>query len=688
MWSWRAGRRSCSRGRAPSARAWAGSCTAAYPVFAAAFDEVCAAFDGLLPGSLRDVVFGGADLDRTEWAQPGLFALEVALFELVSSWGVRADVLLGHSIGELAAAYVAGVWSLADACRIVAARGRLMQALPEGGAMVAVEAAEDELPDLPGGVSVAAVNGPRSLVLSGDEEPVTALAQAFAEQGRRTKQLTVSHAFHSARMEPMLAEFAETLAAVEFRPPRIPVVSNVTGGMADAEFTTPDYWVRHVREAVRFADGVGAAHATGVRRYLELGPDGTLTTLAHDTAHDAGRDVAAVPALRGDQPETRTVVAAVGRLYATGLTVDWPAFFAPYGAHRTELPTYAFQHRRYWLEPVAPPSAPPANPLRYRTAWASVPDGPRPSLSGTWAVVVPESGSYEDIVAGVTAALRDHGARPVVVEVDPAGPERADVADTLRAALGDDAGGVVSLLGTADSLSSGVAATAVLMQAWTDLGGGARLWCLTRGAVSVSPSDPLAAPARAQLWGLGRVAALEHPERWGGLVDLPAVPDDRAWTRLCTVLAGESGEDQVAVRAAGLFARRLGRAGTRADAAPAGPSPWRTDGTVLVTGGTGALGAHVARWLAEAGAAHVLLTSRRGPDADGAAELTARLRETGTEVTVAACDVTDRDALAALISGLPADRPLTGVVHAAGVLDDGVLDSLTPDRFAAVAGPR
>ncbi len=291
-------------------------------------------------------------------------------------------------------------------------------------------------------------------------------------------------------------------------------------------------------------------------------------------------------------------------------------------------------------------------------------------------------------MAGVTAALRDHGARPVVVEVDPAGPERADVADTLRAALGEDAGGVVSLLGTAGSLSSGVAATALLVQAWTDLGGGARLWCLTRGAVSVSPSDPLAAPAQAQLWGMGRVAALEHPERWGGLVDLPAVPDDRAWTRLCAVLAGGSGEDQVAVRAAGLFARRLGRAGTRADAAPAGPSPWRTDGTVLVTGGTGALGAHLAQWLAAAGAAHVLLTSRRGPDADGAAELTARLRETGTEVTVAACDVTDRDALAELLSGLPADRPLTGVVHAAGVLDDGVLDSLTPDRFAAVAGPK
>ncbi|MFI1028336.1 type I polyketide synthase [Streptomyces sp. NPDC020951] len=671
----------------------------AYPVFAAAFDEICAGFDGLLPGSLRDVVFdGGADLDRTEWAQPGLFALEAALFELVGSWGVRADVLLGHSIGELAAAYVAGVWSLADACRIVAARGRLMQALPAGGAMVAVEAVEEELPELPAGVCLAAVNGPRSLVLSGDEEPVAALAQTLSEQGRRTKRLAVSHAFHSARMEPMLAEFAEVLASVEFRAPRIPVVSNLSGRIAGEELTTPEYWVRHVREAVRFADGVGAAHGEGVRRFLELGPAGTLTSLAHDTLAEQGRErgVTVVPVLRGDQPEVRSAVNAVGSLHAVGLAVDWAAFFAPYGARRVELPTYAFQRRRYWLEPAAPADASAGDPLRYHVEWASVPDGFRPSLSGSWAVVVPVGGEHEEVVREVTGALREHGALPVTVEVDPAAPDRGEIADVLRAALGADARGVdaqgvVSLLALDGGPSSGAAATAVLLQALTDLGGVARLWCVTRGAVSVSPSDVLSAPAQAQVWGLGRVAALEHPERWGGLVDLPVVLDDVAGARLCVALAGGTDEDQVAVRAAGLFGRRLGRAAAvrpRADDDRAAGLRLPVEGTVLVTGGTGALGAQLAQWLAEAGTGHVLLTSRRGPEAEGVAELTARLRASGTEVTVAACDVADRDALAALISGLPADRPLTGVVHAAGVLDDGVLDALTPERFAAVAGAK
>ncbi|WP_025736141.1 type I polyketide synthase [Mycobacterium genavense] len=321
---------------------------AGYPVFAEAFDGVVAELDRHLLRPLRQVMWGHDEnlLSTTEFAQPALFAVEVALFRLLESWGVRPDFVMGHSIGELAAAHVAGVLSLENAAVLVAARGRFMQALPAGGAMVAVQATEEEVrPLLAHEVGIAAVNAPGSVVISGAEAEVIAIAERFRADGRRVHRLAVSHAFHSPLMESMIDEFGTVAAGLAVGKPTIPVVSNVTGELAAADFATAAYWKRHVREAVRFADSVRFVHAAGATRFLEVGPGSGLIASIEETLPDA--PILTMSALRKDRPEPDTLIAAVAQGYVAGMDVDWRAAIGR--ANFVELPTYTFERRRFWL---------------------------------------------------------------------------------------------------------------------------------------------------------------------------------------------------------------------------------------------------------------------------------------------------------------------------------------------------
>ncbi|WP_338673615.1 type I polyketide synthase [Streptomyces sp. SCSIO 30461] len=711
---------------------------AAQPVFAQALDAVAQRLDPYLGRPITavlDAAPGTPDealLHQTQYAQAALFAVETALFRLLEHWGMRPDILIGHSVGEITAAHAAGVLDLDDACALVAARGRLMQALPAGGAMLSVRASEDEVHEILAGhedaLAVAAVNGPRSVVVSGTETAVGQVSELLAERGRKSKRLTVSHAFHSPLMDPMLAEFRALADGLSYRAPRLPVISNVTGRRAAGDdLRTGAYWSGHVRAAVRFADCVRTARDLGAATFVELGPDGVLCGMAQEvlSAVDPGAEPAVmVPVLRRGRPEPATLLRAVAIAASRGAAIDRGRLFPSAPDRPVSLPVYAWQHRRYWIAPTPRRRAdrgPATGPRRHHITWsplaACANPGTVPPLTGTWLLVEPSGAAADPATADrAERALRARGAHVRRLQVDPEQADRAALtavlapqapqaspAESPAGAQGDTASaveGVLSLLGADDRERPGtgpvpaaVRATLSLVQAMEETSMTARLWCATRGAVTTSPGER-PREAAAQLWGLGRVAALELPALWGGLVDLPeagadavagtaatpspfagadavagagiaaATPvasgEDEAWRLLVEALGGP--EDQVAVRGTGLLGRRLTVA-----PAPRVHAPYHPRGSVLVTGGTGALGGHLARRLAREGAEHLLLVGRRGARTPGAADLEADILALGAKVTFAACDVADRDALAALLGQIPADAPLTAVFHAAGV---------------------
>ena len=548
---------------------------AASPVFAAAFDEACGLLEAELGLPVAEVVLGAGDdprADQTLFAQAGLFAVQAGLVALLAACGITPDAVAGHSVGEIGAAYAAGVLSLADACALVAARARLMQALPEGGAMTAIAASEAAVAAaLSGmdGVSVAAVNGPSSVVVSGDADALARVAEGFAARGVRVKALRVSHAFHSHRMDPVLEELGRVAAGLAHRAPRVPWAGALTGELV----TEPaaGYWLAQAREPVRFADALRALAGQGVTVFVEIGPDGTLSALGPAVLDSAGE--AFIPVQRPAQPGPGGVLAALARLHVHGTRVDWAAVLGP--GRQVGLPTYAFQHQRYWPEPVAVPDVPPAAsgggsdvaearfwaavedgdlrglspgpwrcrisgsrsaealPVladwrrrerdrsvmarwRYQVSWVPVPDPGARDLSGSWLVLVPPGAADQELPVTCVRALAAGGARTVVAEM-AAGEDRAVLAGRIGQVVAGWARPPASLLAVGEEP---LAATVTLVQALGDAGVDAPLWVLTTGAVAAGPAEVLASPVRAAVWGLGRVAAFEHPDRWGGLIDL------------------------------------------------------------------------------------------------------------------------------------------------------------------------
>ena len=728
------------------------------PVFAEAFAACAAALRPHVDWSLTDVVRGepGApSLDRVDVVQPTLFAVGVSLAALWRSYGVHPSAVVGHSQGEIAAAYVAGGLSLDDAAAVVALRSRIIAGIAGDGGMVSVATTADEVTATisrwDGRVSLAAINGPTAVVVSGDSAALDELVAHYQGRDVRVRRVPVDYASHSAHVEPLRERLRELLAGLRPRTGEIRFRSTVTGEWTDTAGLDADYWYRNLRQTVGFDAAVRDLAATGHQTFVEVSAHPVLTMAMQESVESAAADPAAVTVtgtLRRDEGGLARFHRAVAEVYAGGAAVDWRPAFAGRPARRLDLPTYPFQRQLYWPRPAAAATAPavagtvevdevdarfwaaveaedpaavgaeladvaevsedalttllPAlaawrrrhrdqatiDSWRYRDGWLPVaPDGSAaPTLTGAWWLVTADTDAPADAAVGFVAdALRRHGATVVEIALTDA-PDRDALTDRLRDTHRDTPpAGVVSLLPLDETplpghphVPAGFAGTVTLTQALGDAGVRAPLWTLTRGAVATGPGDPLTHPTQQLAWGFGRIAALEHPDRWGGLIDLPDTPDDRTAVRLARVLAGVDGEDQVALRPTGAYGRRLRRA-------PLGDTPaprdWRLTGTALVTGGTGALGGHVARWLAANGVDHLVLLSRRGRCGDGVAELEAELTASGARVTVAACDAADRDALAAVLADVPVEHPLRTVVHTAAVLDDAVIGALTLDQL-------
>jgi acyl transferase domain-containing protein/acyl carrier protein len=650
-----------------------------------------------LAAPLLDVLYPASDADGrihdTAFTQPALFAVEYALADLWRSWGVKPDVVLGHSLGEYVAACVAGCLSLEDALMLIAARARLMNALPRGGAMVSAQTSEARvlaaIAPYAATVSVAAANAPDSIVFSGTREHVHAVQAALEKDRVRCIELQVSHAFHSHLMEAMLPAYEAVLRRVTFRAPEIALIANVTGQLAGLDVATADYWLRQVREPVRFHASIVTLGRMKCGAVLEVGPDATLLGLARRGVEDP--DVAWLPSLRRARPAWDQILESLAALHVRGVPVDWQAVDEGRGRHRVRLPNAVFQRRRYWVESTRRTNV---TTTAVSTAiadaeglctpeWREAPSAvATPPAHGRWIVFTEDAASGEQ----VAASLRDAGAACVVAAVTPHAVSDLDalapegiVYLCSGSPSPDGDGGDEIERRTLQRCSAFLSVAQARMR--TASRRAAALWLVTRGTSGLEGAPD---PVQSAIAGLARAVALESPQAADGHVDLLSSDTD-ALKALARELRQPGADRRVALGAGTRFVSRLIACEPARGHAPT----IRADATYLVTGGTGGLGLEVARWLADHGCRHVALMARRGAATAEARNVIADLECRGVDVAVLPGDVSqEADVRRALEAIRDTGHPLRGIIHAAGVIDDAPVDGLSDARLASVFAPK
>ncbi|WP_443049316.1 type I polyketide synthase [Streptomyces sp. NBC_00316] len=718
------------------------------PLFARSIARCEAALAEFVDWRLTDVLRGapGAPgLDSDDVVQPATFAVTVSLAELWRSCGVEPAAVIGHSQGEIAAACFAGALTLRDAARVVCLRGREVTALAGLGGLLSVAAPQPRVEELlrsyEGRLYIGAVNSPGAVVVSGDADALEEFVAECAGQDIRTRTVPINYASHSPHADAVEDRLAEVLAPIEPSAPEVPFFSTVTADWIDGPEFDASYWFRNLRLPVRFADSVRALAEEGFGPLIEVSAHPVLTGAVEETLADRD-DVVALGSLRRFDGGLARFLRSVGAAHTAGATVDWTQVFEGTGAHRVDLPPYAFQRRRFWpefkeiaaqaadpveaefwravrhqdldalaehtglargeLEPVLPALSrwhtghqvrATLDSWRYRTQWEPVPATDQDALSGSWLVLRPAEGNHR-LADAAARALDQAGADVIDVPVDTAESDAARLARQIMDALVDGRrpAGVLCLTGLDETphpdhpaVTAGLTAALATVRALTELDLDAPLWLATSGAVGTGPDNPPRHPVQALVWGTGVVLGLDLPRRWGGLVDLPEELDNDSARHLCAVLSGSTGEEQLVIGASSVLARRLVRAPAEGPA-----TPWQPRDTVVITGGTGALGSRVARWAARSGADRIVLVSRRGEAAEGMPELLNELVDSGADVVIAACDLADRAALGDLFDKIGSDGPpIRAVLHAAGTSGRELpADELTAAELATVLAPK
>ena len=690
------------------------------PVFREVLNQCDSLLQAYLDKPLLSVLYpedGGSLIDETAYTQPALFAIEYALFQLWKSWGIEPDVVMGHSVGEYAAACAAGVFSLEDGLKLIAARGRLMQALPNHGAMISVMASEAQLAEklaaYPGAIAVAAVNGPNSIVLSGESRAIHSVTESLQADGFRCKQIKTSHAFHSPLMEPMLDEFTQIAQGIRFALPQYTLISNLTSKAIDAEITDADYWVRHIRQPVRFADSVRHIEQMGdVGTFVEIGPQAVLLGMAQQCVSQSPTHW--LPSLRLGENNWETLLGSLKTLYLHKAPINWSGVDQAYRRYRLSLPTYPFQRQSYWVKATGnsvPRScqmpqgiAKPANGLFYQISWIAkaIEDNGITSIAGqTFLILADQQSSLGHALAvqleclQAECVLAYQGSRfeqqgNTRFMLSPSHPD--DFRQLLAAIPRPD--GIVncwSLDGKEENLDTVIlnscGSTLHLVQALANMPNRRsppRLYLVTQGAQGID-GQAVTHVAQAPLWGFGKVIALEHPELNCVRIDLDSVNSQEGAAQLCRELQYPTSEDQIAYRLQKRYVARL------ESASPPQPSATPLvvrEGSYLISGGLGGLGLKVAGFLIERGAKHLILLGRNHPKL-AQQDPIRRWKQQGIHIFIGQVDVADHGRLRGVLEearhGFP---PLRGVIHAAGLLDDGIILKQSWQRFLDVMAPK